>query len=117
MDEHDLFVTKSACKPWRPTRRVGIREKRLLTIEQSPHQNLVLVEMRPSAEVELHQIRYSESIFVIEGRYEVVTHKTTETLGPGDLCHFPPDSFHGLRCIQGPGRFLAVFAPALDRAE
>lgn len=117
MDEHDLFITKSAGKPWQPTRRAGVREKMLLPIERSPHQNVVLVEMHPSAEIELHQVRCSESIFVIEGRYEVVTHKNTETLGPGDLCHFPADSFHGLRCVQGPGRFLVVFAPALDRAK
>lgn len=116
MDRDDLCITRNAAQAWRETRRPGIREKRLLGVEQSRNQNLVLVETDARAEVEQHEVRTSESIFVIEGHYEVVTQNTVERLGPGDCCHFPPGSSHGLRCLEGPGRFLAIFAPpAMDR--
>ena len=112
MTQSDHIVTRSVLCPWRTTRRAGVREKGLLNAEQSPYQNLVLVQMDRGAEVEPHGIRNSESIFVMEGRFEFSTPQATESLGPGDLCHFPPGTNHGLRCLEGPGRFLAIFAPA-----
>ena len=95
-----------------PTRRKGISERRLLTCADSHQQNIVLIEIEQGAEVEVHEVSNSESLFILEGEYEVLSSDTTETLYPGDLVHFPPRTFHGLRCAEGPGRFLAIFAPA-----
>lgn len=99
---------------WTPSRREGIREKRLLCPEDSPHQNLVLVEADDGAEVELHPFEKSESFVVLAGLLEIRAEGFAERIGPGDVCHFPPGAVHGLRVVLGPARFLAVFAPARD---
>jgi quercetin dioxygenase-like cupin family protein len=117
MSRLDLTIARGSALAWRPSRRAGMREKRLITAAQSRHQNVVLVETDAGTEIEAHESRTSESIFVIEGRFEVVTATAGEALGPGDLCYFPPSSRHGLRCVEGPGRFLVVFAPAAPQDE
>lgn len=95
-----------------PTRRAGIRERRLLGPADSRHQNLVLVDADLGAEVELHPVQNSESFVVLAGELEVYTAGRRERLGPGDVCHFPPGTSHGLAVVTGPARFLVVFAPA-----
>jgi quercetin dioxygenase-like cupin family protein len=99
-----------------PTRRNGIRERRLLASEDSSHQHITLIDAEYGAEVEFHAVESSESFFVLKGSFEVLLAETTHIIGAGDLCHFPPKSSHGLRCIDGPGQFLVIFAPgALPR--
>lgn len=95
-----------------PTRRPGLRERRLLGPADSPHQNLVMVEADEGAEVELHPVPNSESFVVLEGELLVHGDGYRERLGPGDVCHFPPGHSHGVRVTAAPARFLVVFAPA-----
>jgi quercetin dioxygenase-like cupin family protein len=106
------FVVRGASLKPSPTRRRGVRERRLLTYEHSSHQNLILIDMEPGAEVELHEVKTSESILVLQGTFEVILPTATETLEPGDLCYFPPRTSHAMRCTGGPGQFLVVFAPS-----
>lgn len=94
-----------------PTRRNGITERRLLTSEDSSHQHVILIDTEYGAEVEFHPVEASESFFVLKGSFEVLLPDSTQIIGAGDLCHFPPKTSHGLRCIDGPGQFLVVFAP------
>ena len=75
------------------------------------HQNIVLIESAQDAEVEVHEVGKSESLFILEGEYEVISSDEVELLNPGDLVYFAPQTSHGLRCVRGPGRFLAIFAP------
>jgi quercetin dioxygenase-like cupin family protein len=106
-----LIVKSASLKP-SPTRRQGLQERRLLTFKNSPYQNLVLIEMEDGAEVELHRVETSESMFVLQGAFEVIFPNESQTLEAGDLCYFPPKTWHGLRCTGGPGQFLIVFAPS-----
>jgi quercetin dioxygenase-like cupin family protein len=112
MEPHDFIVSRSRPHRWQTTRRTGLREIRLLTAAQSAQQNLVLLKADQGARVEPHRVENSESIFVIQGTFEVSSPRSTQVIGPGDLCYFPPGSSHGLRCLESPGQFLAVFAPA-----
>lgn len=98
-------------KKVQPTRRLGVREQRLLTQSESPYQNIVFLETDQGAEVELHKIDNSESLFILDGQFEVFSSDTSEMLKQGDLVYFSPQTSHGLRCVEGPGRFLAIFAP------
>lgn len=104
-------ICRSSSIEAQPTRRERIRERRLLTQEESSYQNVVLIETEQDAEVELHEVGNSESLFVLDGQYEVISSDAAEPLHPGDLVYFPPQTSHGLRCVKGPGRFLAIFAP------
>lgn len=113
MHEPDqIIVVKSHAVESRQTRRKGILEKRLLAPEQSLYQNIVLVHADAGAEVELHDIVNSESIVVLSGTFRVLLDNAEDTISRGDVAYFPPGSRHGLICTQGPGEFLAVFAPA-----
>ncbi len=96
----------------RPTRREGICERVLLTSDDSVQQNIVFVDAAEGAVVEYHRIRNSESLYILEGIFEVTTENLVHTLEPGHLCYFSPESSHGLRCVKGPGQFLAIFAPS-----
>ncbi len=96
----------------RASRRPGLRELRLLPAELCDHQNVILVEATAGAEVEEHRVATSESLYVLAGRFEATGGRQPVPLGPGDLVYFPPGASHGLRCVEGPGRFLAIFAPA-----
>jgi quercetin dioxygenase-like cupin family protein len=107
----DFLIQRSTSMEATPTRRSGISERRLLVHEQSAFQNVVLVDTEQSAEVEFHQISNSESIFILEGQYEVIGPNSIVVLSKGDFCYFEPGSSHGLKCSQGPGRILVVFAP------
>jgi quercetin dioxygenase-like cupin family protein len=106
-----LIVRSTSLKPG-PTRRRGLQERRLLTFKNSPYQNLVLIEMEEGAEVELHRVETSESLFVLQGAFEVIFPNGSQPLEVGDLCYFPPKTWHGLRCTRGAGQFLIVFAPS-----
>ncbi len=103
-------ITRSADVPAEPSRRHGIRHRRLLGAE-SPSHHVVLVEAEAGATVELHEIGTNETLYVLEGRFELVLPEGPRPLGPGDLAHFPRGTSHGLVCRAGPGRFLAIFAP------
>jgi len=112
MTEDKPVVRKSSQLTPQPTRRQGIRERRLLFPKDSPQQNIVLIDADEGAKVEIHEITTSESIYVLMGSFEVTFEESgSKHLGPGDLCHFRAGTSHGLCCIQGPGQFLAVFAP------
>lgn len=97
---------------WQPTKRDGIEEKRLITPEDSPYLNVILIKAKQGAEVELHQIHTSESIYVLEGTFEVILPDgNNKSLKPREICYFPPNTSHGLKCIKGPGQFIVIFAP------
>jgi quercetin dioxygenase-like cupin family protein len=111
MSEQNPIVRKSSHLAQEETRRIGIKERKLLLPEDSPHQNIVLIDADEGAEVELHSIGNSESIIILKGRFEVILPNSIQTLEEGDLCYFHPKSAHGLHCTQGPGQFVAIFAP------
>ena len=104
-------IVHSSTEKLQSTRRLGVKEHRLLTQSDSSHQNIVFLEADQGAEVELHKIENSESLFILDGHFEVFSSETKELLKQGDLVYFPPQTSHGLRCIEGPGHFLAIFAP------
>lgn len=95
-----------------PTRRPGLRERRLLTPDDSAQQNAVLIDGDAGAEVELHPVPNSETFYVLRGALEVFTPDGRDTLGEGDLCHFEPGASHGVRILEPDTRFLVLFAPA-----
>jgi quercetin dioxygenase-like cupin family protein len=111
------IIRRSSLQVPQPSKRKGINECRLLTLGDSKSQNIVLVETDPGAEVELHELRTSESIFVLKGTYELILPGTTEILKEADLVYFEPYTLHGLRCIQGTGRCLVIFAPPVDTSK
>lgn len=101
-----------------PSRRPGLVESRLLSQSQSQHQNIVEVVVDEGAVIEYHQVATSESIYVLEGDFELVLSANAnygDSLAVGDLVHFRPGSYHGLRCVRGPGKLLVIFAPPLKR--
>ncbi len=106
-----MVVAQSAALEPKPTRRAGIRERVLLSKEECPHQNLVLLDIDKGAVVEEHPFFTSESFFVLEGTIEITTPDACVLLGKGDLCHLPSGAIHGLRCVEGPGQILCIFAP------
>lgn len=112
MSEDSPILKKSSVLTSQQSRRRGIKERRLLTPEDSPYQNVVLIDAEHGAEVEVHQIATSESLFVLRGTFEVVLPDSTQTIRAGDICYFPPKTSHGLRCADGPGQFLVIFAPS-----
>jgi len=105
-------IRRSGAMAVRPTRRAGLGERRLVGPDLSAHQNLVLIDAEEGAEVELHEVPNSESFFVLEGELLVSGRGWQESLGPGDLCYFPPGMEHAVGVVRGPARFLVVFAPA-----
>lgn len=111
MSKDRLIVRKSSLQTPEPTRRSGIKERRLLAAEDSPYQNIAIMDAEHGAEVEVHRVATSESIFVLRGTFEVVLPDSTQSISAGDVCYFPPQTLHGLRCAQGPGQFLVIFAP------
>ena len=107
----DYLVRKSEKMMPQQTRRQGISERVLITYSQSEHQNIILVDMEQDAFVEMHKVLNSESIFIIEGEYEVGGTTVTDRLTKGDICYFYPGSNHSLTCVRGPGQILVIFAP------
>ncbi len=93
------------------TRREGLYERLLLSAADSLHQNVVLFDAREGMEVEYHSIVTGESLFIISGRHEIILEDRRLTLAAGDMVYFPPNSEHGMKCIE-PGQYLAVFAPS-----
>jgi quercetin dioxygenase-like cupin family protein len=112
MTENRPIFIKSNLIEQQPTRRAGIKERRILKPEDSSYQNIVIIEAEEGAIVELHQITTSESIFVFKGIFEITLPDQSQTLEAGDLCYFHPMSSHGIRCVKGPGQFLLIFAPS-----
>lgn len=108
---NQAIIRQSENVPRRATRRPGLFERRLLTAEDTTYQNIILVDCEPGATVEYHRIRTSESLYILDGKFELELDGTKQAIAPGDIVHFPADSFHGLRCLELPGKFLAVFAP------
>ncbi len=108
----DAIVKQLGHVPPTPTRRAGFTERRLLTGADSPYQNVILVDAVAGAEVELHPVPNSESIFMVSGRAEVFDGSTRSVLGPNDFVHFPPGAAHGMKIVEGPARYLVIFAPA-----
>ena len=98
--------------PATPGRRPGFRERRLLTREHSPHQNVIHVEADAGAEVEMHPVPNSESLYVIAGTIDFTAPGVTRRLAAGDLAHFQPGAAHGMKVVEGPAEYLVIFAPA-----
>ncbi|MBL8766093.1 MAG: cupin domain-containing protein [Planctomycetes bacterium] len=94
-----------------PARRPGFRERRILTREDSPHQNVIHVEADEGAEVEMHPVPNSESLYVLDGVIDFTAPGFAQRLGPGDLVHFQPGAQHGMKVVLGPARYLVIFAP------
>jgi len=117
MSEVQPIFRKSSLLAQQPTRRAGIKERRLLSPEDSSYQNIVIINTDDGAEVELHQITTSESIFVLKGTFEVTLPDSSQTLEAGDFCYFPPKTSHGIQCVEGPGQFFVVFAPSKRSIE
>lgn len=109
----DFIVRRSGEMAFSETKRKNVFEKRLILPEESQYQNVVLVEAQQGAEIELHKINNSESIFVLRGTFEVIFPDSSEDtkLEAGDICYFNPETLHGLRCIDGPGQILVIFSP------
>ncbi len=95
-----------------PTRRPHIRERRLITPDDSAEQNVVLIDADAGAAVEVHPVPSSETLYFLSGEYLVLTGTGETAVGPGSCIYFPPGASHGLRCTAGPGQYLVVFAPA-----
>ena len=112
-----VLVCRAADRLLEPLRHRGMRQRRLLTENDSAAQNVILVESEMGAEVEMHEIHTSESIFVLEGTFDLLLADRTERLGANDLAHCEAGSLHGLRCTDGPGRCLVVFAPSRLRKK
>ncbi|KOF07232.1 hypothetical protein AC739_19545, partial [Planococcus glaciei] len=112
MSQEKFLYRKSTLLEPKQSRREGLKERLLLSQRESCHQNVVLVDIEQDAEVELHQIQNSESIFVLKGIFEVILQDSTQRIEPGDLYYFPPHTSHGLICKEGPGQFLAIFSPS-----
>ena len=72
----------------------------------------MLIDAVSGVTVELHPVQNSESFFVLEGRLEIFGANFREQIGPGDLCHFPPAMAHGVHILEGPARYLVIYAPA-----
>lgn len=114
MTEHKAITRRDVEVALQASKRPKVLEKRLLTKNDSTLQNIILIETELGAEVELHEIRTSESIYILSGTYELILPDKSENLKEGDLAFFPPKSLHGLRCVAGSGKFLAVFSPSAD---
>ena len=111
MSKKEVVIRCLGDLPSNPTRRDGISEKRLLSAQDSSFQNIVHLDAEEGSEVEFHRISTSESIFIMNGTFEILLNGGPRTAGPGCLIHFPPGNSHGFRCVKGPGQFLAIFAP------
>jgi quercetin dioxygenase-like cupin family protein len=111
MNSDQLILRRGSRQTPKPTRRAGIKERRLLTERDSPYQNIAIMDVDHGAEVEIHRIVTSESIYVLGGKFEVILSDSRQKIGTGDICYFPPRTFHGLRCAEGPGQLLVIFAP------
>lgn len=111
MSKEDVVIRCLGDLPATPTRRDGISEKRLLTVQDSSFQNIVHLDAEEGSEVEFHRVNTSESIFIMNGTFEILLNGAPRTVGSGCLIYFPPGNSHGLRCVKGPGKFLAIFAP------
>ena len=61
-----------------------------MTHEHSEHQNIVLIDIDQGAEVEVHEVANSESLYILKGEYEVIFSDRVELLNPGDLVYFAP---------------------------
>ena len=64
-----------------PTKREGVRERRLLSREECGYQNMVLIDMDEGAEIELHPYPTSESFFVLGGKLELLLSGASTMLG------------------------------------
>lgn len=106
-----VIITSNDVRP-RNTRRKGIKERILLGRMQSSLQNIVMIEASEGAEVEMHEVKAAESIYILSGKFQILTPlNVAYELKVGDLCYCEPGSQHALRCKNGPGVFLAIFAP------
>jgi quercetin dioxygenase-like cupin family protein len=113
MERQEPLIRRFEIMEPEESHRPGMMVRKLLTGKESRHQNVVLMDIEEGAVVEVHEIKVSESFFILEGIFEVVLEEGGgRRLEPGDFCHFFPDTCHGLQCVQGPGRFLIIFAPA-----
>ena len=104
-------IARSAAFVPQATRRPGIRERVLLSREQCPHQNVVLLDLDAGAQVDQTPAPTSESLYVLEGSVEIRTAEWASVLGKGELCHLASGTLHGLRPVGGPAQILAIFAP------
>jgi quercetin dioxygenase-like cupin family protein len=114
MEDIPVIIRSSSKIEAKQSRRQGILERKLLTADDTKFQNVILTETEQGAEVELHEISTSESIFILSGSYEVVLEIGSHPLNTGDLVFFHPQSSHGLRCVHGPGSYLVIFAPSSE---
>jgi hypothetical protein len=98
------LVRRSSTLEPKPARRPGFRERRLVGPAESRDQHVILVDVDVGAEAEVHPI-------------EVMLNACTERVSAGDLCYFPAGSSHGLKCVEGPGQILLIWAPPLHRSQ
>src|SRR5690606_16114691 len=110
-------LKKSNDLEFRTSRRKGIKEKLLLSHEESLEQNIVLMDMEPDSTVEYHEVSTNESIFVLQGKLAVTFADFSRELHPGDLCYFPKGTWHGLKCLEGPVQYLAIFSPSSHKKD
>jgi quercetin dioxygenase-like cupin family protein len=111
------LVRRSSTLEPKPARRPGFRERRLVGPAESRDQHVILVDVDVGAEAEVHPIETSESLFIVKGVFEVMLNACTERVSAGDLCYFPAGSSHGLKCVEGPGQILLIWAPPLHRSQ
>jgi quercetin dioxygenase-like cupin family protein len=109
-----VVVRKSSAQEPKPARRQGFRERQLIGPGESSDQHVILVDVDAGAEAQAHLVATSESLFVVSGIFEVSFDACSERIAAGDLCHFPTGTSHGLRCVEGPGQLLLVWAPPLS---
>lgn len=108
----DYRLARASEMDWAPTRRAGIRQKALFGPDQPTHQNLILVDYDPDADVELHAIGVPESIFVVSGSVRIIGPEGEDDLVAEDAVYFDPGSSHGLKAGPEGARCLVVFSPA-----
>ncbi|MFC4335546.1 cupin domain-containing protein [Salininema proteolyticum] len=62
--------------------------------------------------------KYTESLFVISGRLQVLVNESTEILEAGDFIHLPASTPHAFGATSdSDADVLAVFSPAADRFD
>jgi quercetin dioxygenase-like cupin family protein len=112
MKNTHLVLKKDKSVKWQNTQRKGIKERKLLSPNESTHQNIIVVQAGVGSMVEMHEITTSESIYVLSGYVEVISpDNSVQLLESGDFCHFHPNTMHGLRITKEPSFLLVVFAP------
>ena len=92
----------------------GVRTTIQLTGEDTAGGLCLLVDEPPegwSLPPHRHR-RETETIHVVDGRFEIDVGGEAVSAGPGDTVHVPVGVVHSGRCVSGPGRRVVIFSPA-----